>query len=162
MSELILDFPCNLPSKSATKKSVRFDSTSQVHLYPQQQSERGDLFYSEHEYQLMIEATKQVIQDLHTKRISAVSSHDIKMQDFLEDYGCHANGIENLLVPNTIKQVVVSKLKCRRAVLLEQSRRRSSGIYDMHKLAYASQRQSEWSVERARVIAMVQTKCIKN
>jgi len=66
---------------------------------------------------------------------------------------CTLIGIENILTPDIVEELVRRRSECIRAVLDEQARQDDSGEYDPDRLTHLSQIRSVGAAKRARKIA---------
>ena len=74
------------------------------------------------------------------------------------DGDAEMNGVENLLTTKIIKIRVLYRKRLLDSVLEEQERQHDSGEYDATRLARISKHYSKWTVKRARLIGLLQTK----
>lgn len=79
----------------------------------------------------------------------------LTVDDYMAQDSTSFLGLENGLAASTIYQIVLSRKMIRDAILVEQARQCQLGICDPDFLADVSRVRSEWSRQRAEIIAQL-------
>ena len=154
--ELIVEFPQRLGQTGGkrAKKTVHFSSVHEIRDFERHEYEADTtkFWHTRQEYTVMKKRNTDFVRQVH-KRYSSSSS-----RDSLFDGDAEMNGVENLLTTKIIKIRVLYRKQVLDSVLEEQERQYDSGEYDARRLARISKYYSKWTVKRARLIGLLQTK----
>ena len=157
-SDLTVDFPqethrAGVEFKLGTRPNLRFSGKIEVRFYRRaDDSTSSELHYSEEDYRNFKRDSKRAIKE--ARRLLSFPDDDDSVRALHE---CVViTGIENSLTPELLRRSATAKILRTNAVLNEQDRQDSMGIYDEERLAMISRQCSEWSVQRAVKIGMLQ------
>eukprot|EP00984_Skeletonema_dohrnii_P015973 scaffold7003_cov106-Skeletonema_dohrnii-CCMP3373.AAC.7 len=149
--ELIVDFPTH---RSQSKRSVHFADTAKLHIVPRlddnEHVHRRDLWYNGSDYSRMKLANQK-----SALKVRAMASAGVPVS-YSGDDGPSDDcliGIEHLLTPLTVLEVMACRRQCVRAVLQEQAQARQAmnpDIFGWDNIAMASFDETRRAAVRAR------------
>ena len=138
-NDLIVDFPSR--SAAAKKRGVHFSETSSLAVI--ESSDASSKWYSSKDYREFKLGTKHAVHHAH-KRLRAGDGDAAIL-----------TGIENLLSPEAIRKTKSIRAQYVQAILDEQERQDSSGVYDSDMFAAVAGQFTKGSARRARTLAML-------
>ena len=159
MSDLIVDFPNR---RSPIKRMVQFSNMNEIKFVKPidiGQDVISQLYYSSEDYKAMRVNTKKAVRRANKVLGALSSSSDSESEhDINEDL--ILTGIENILTPAIIKRTRSCRAQYTNAVLDEQERQDSAGLYDADRLACISHQYSKSAVRRAHKIGLMQSRYV--
>lgn len=141
----------NSPSTKSIKKAVQF-CANEIQLF-EPQGQAAQLYYSKDQYVLMRLDNDTAAADAR-KRLFQLQFSSTDPNSTEDDLEIDLNGIEHLVTPSIIDEVINSKIKCQCAVLQEQARQVKAGENDPDRIARASLIHSKWATKRALKIGL--------
>ena len=154
MTDLIVDFPTR---GSSAKKTVQFSNMTQIRFIEPIDQDVAQFYYSSKDYKAMRLATKNAVRQAN-EVLGALSSSSDQESEHGIDEDLILAGIENILTPAIIKRTRSCRAQYTKAVLDEQERQDSTGLYDADRLAFVSHQYSKSAVRRAHKIGLMQSR----
>ena len=150
--DLIVDFPQVRRVCSSLPRRVCFADTCDVKYVRRLPDfvHKSTLWYSKQDINLMkiqVLLSAEVLKD----KSVAVSQYATTSRDV-----CTILGLEKLLSDDVTKRISSEKANHRKGVLAEEKRQASLGIYDANAMSSVSMALSEWSTNRATLLAFSQ------
>jgi hypothetical protein len=138
--------------KSRRRSSVSFSPTSQMYKVDKHEN-KSDLFYSAQE---MHSIKQRKMHDSYNLIESNITHQDlITMLENVDADTSTFLGLESCLSKSTYIQTIKKRRASVEAVLYEQDRQLSLGVYDPNTLAIISVAETTWARERARTIGLL-------
>ena len=154
MTDLIVDFPTRSPT---VKRMVQFSNMTQIRFIEPIDQDVAQFYYSSKDYKAMRLATKNAVRQAN-EVLGALSSSSDQESEHGIDEDLILAGIENILTPAIIKRTRSCRAQYTKAVLDEQERQDSTGLYDADRLAFVSHQYSKSAVRRAHKIGLMQSR----
>ena len=142
MTELLVDFPSHRPTST---KRILFSKTSELKFVKHigTMADTNKIWYPSKDYKAMRVELKKSVQGAR-KALDSFSSTNQGLVD-----GVIFTGVENLVTLEMIKRTQDRRDQHINAVLKEQGKQKSVGIYDADRLAHVSYQYSKSSGARA-------------
>ncbi len=143
-SELIVDFPAR-PRRRATK-SVQFAESSILHQWVDERKSSQESWESKSDYKTFRRNLKHEVVIMRNHIMSGI---DVAELDACDNNDFCIRGMEHLICPKTLQEIIVTREAHKTGVLEEQFRQSALGLSDHTALRSVSRKNSKWGKARA-------------